>query len=542
MAAPDLKQNIQTQPLGMIKGNHFGRYTKINDSQTYNFIISDGALVPYAGYKNVRTQSPAQIGRGIYSSSRGNIMLAVWGSLVFSIDANLNVIVRGSLTTGSGDVFMAENNNAEIAITDYVHIYVYNWNTKVFYTSTFSVSPSATEFTIPASLTSPGYISFQNGRLLVVNSGTTNWYLSQPNSAASNSPQSWQSTERTVGALQTKPDTIQACVPTPGGGNTLLVFGHNVIEQWQDVALAIFPYSRASTFNVDFGTLNASSIASLDQYIVWLAGNEQSGVTLMAHIGKETKSISTDGMDFKFANFTNPTNCTGFLYRQDGHVIYQFTFPDDNVSYIYDFNTGEFFTVTDENLNYHIARNLVFYNLKNYFVSLNGGNLYEMSSNYTDYDYGNGVIREIPRIRICPPLRLPTQRYFVMLNAGFTIENGQPNTITTYTNKGNEGLDLSTEGGDTITTEDGVLIADEYNAGATYDFQLASESVDLSMSRDGGVTFGSAVRQNMNPVGKRKSRFIYQRLGQANDATPMFRFNGFGRFVVVDDGQWEFYI
>ena len=71
------------------------------------------------------------------------------------------------------------------------------------------------------------------------------------------------------------------------------------------------------------------------------------------------------------ANLSNAGNCTGFLFRQDGHMIYQFTFPDDNISYAYDFNTGLFFNVSDEKLNYHIARQVVLFNNDYYFVSLN---------------------------------------------------------------------------------------------------------------------------------------------------------------------------
>jgi len=67
-----------------------------------------------------------------------------------------------------------------------------------------------------------------------------------------------------------------------------------------------------------------------------------------------------------------------------------------------------------------------------------------------------------------------------------------------------------------------------------------SEAVDLSISRDGGETFGSSWRLNMNPTGKRKSRFIYQRLGIVNDATFQLRFSGFGRFVCTD-GLLEIY-
>ena len=38
----------------------------------------------------------------------------------------------------------------------------------------------------------------------------------------------------------------------------------------------------------------------------------------------------------------------------------------------------------------------------------------------------------------------------------------------------------------------------------------------------------------MNQTGNRKSRLIFQRLGQANDFTPLIRFIGYGRFVAFD--------
>ncbi len=488
--APQMTQTAQDVPLGMVGGNQFGRYPKISAEQTFNFIVSDGALVPYAGYKNVVPQSPNAEGRAVYSSSRGNIMIAVWGSQVYSIDAGLSATLRGNIDTATGDVFIAENNNAEIVITDYVHIYVYNYSTFAFTTAT-----------VPAALTNPGYVSFQNGRLIVANASSTNWYLSGANDALT-----WPNDAAHIGALQSKPDKIQAAVPTPGGGNNIYIFGHNVVEQWQDVGNALFPYQRASTFNVDYGTVNASSIAAMDQYVVWLSSNENSGVTLMIIQGNSAQSISTDGIDNQLSELTNPENCTGFLFRQDGHVIYQFTFPDDNLSYAYDFNTKLFFTVTDENLNYHIARDVVFFNNEYYFVSLNGGNLYDFGTQFTDFDYGDGNIHEIPRIRITPPLRLPNSAMFIIKSLTFTIENGQPNTYTT-----------------------------------SNDYTTASEAVDLSISKDGGESFGNSWRKEMNPTGHRRSRFRYQRCGQANDLTCQFRFSGFKRFVVVDTGVATLY-
>lgn len=529
MPVPNLREEIQEIPAGIVGANTFGRYPKISQEQTWNMLISDECLVPYAGYKNVLTEAPTAEGRGIYVSSRGNLMVAVWGSSAYVINASVTTATNiGNLGNSSGDVFIAENNNGEIAISDGTNktIYVYNWLT--------APAGPVTAVTVPAS--TPGYISFQDGFLILADTSSNAWYLSKLNDALT-----WTGAGTYQGALQGKPDTVQAAVPVPGGGNSLLLLGHTIGEPWQNIGAALFPYQRNSTNNVDYGCLNASSIASLDNFIFWLASNDVAGASIMIYSGGQAARISTDGIDFKLANLSNPSNCTGFLFRQDGHIIYQFTFPDDNLSYAYDMNTKKFFTVSDEDANYHIARNVVFFNNKYYFVSLNGGNLFEFGTQFTDIENSPDDIQQIPRIRITPPLRLPSQRYFIMRSLGFTIENGQPNTIINTGTIQNEGFNLATEDLADILTEDGLFLAEEFNVLPTVSYQIASEIVDLSISRDGAESFGSHIQIPMNALGLRKSRFIFQRLGQANDATFQIRFLGFGRFVVVDNGLIEAY-
>lgn len=539
MPAPYARQDIKEVPLNIVGGNKFGRYNKISNEETFNMIVSDGFLVPYAGYSNKITVSPA-VGRGIYQSNADDAIYMVCGSLAYRIDKNFDVQVinqTSPLLTDTGDVFISENNNAQIVITDYKRVYVYNYakNTKYqkgqwLQSTTASVTDPSKQFSV--SFDSPGYVSFQNGRMIIANYGSQNWYLSDENEATS-----WPNDARHVGALQSKPDTIQACVPAPGAGNNLLVFGHNVIELWQDLGKAKFPYQRNSTFNIDFGCLNASSIAAMDDSVVWLSANEQSGATLMQFKDNNAVQISTDGMDFKFASLSNPNNCTGFLFRQDGHLGYQFTFPEDNLSYFYDFETQMFFTLTDENFNYHIAQNVVFYNNYYYFASLNDGVLYEFGTQFTNYKYSDTKSEEIPRVRICPPFRLPTQRYFIIKSVGFTVENGRPNAIEVK--KFTSVVDLTSQDGNQLITQDGNLLITNQGQVDTV-VELASECVDLSISRDGAENFGASIRLNMNPTGKRQSRFIWQRLGRANDVTLMFTFWGYGRFLATD-GLLELY-
>ena len=535
--APRAQQQIQEIPLEIVGGTHFGRYNKISRQETWNFIVSDQWLVPYAGYKNrLQIGGTNQVGRGLYSSYVGQFMIGVVGSIVAKItinviDGELEYESIGDLATTNGDIYIAENNNKQICLTDNVNVYVYNYADGV-------VTPFQQLTNLQFPFDNPGYISFQNGQLIIACNQTTNWVLSGFNDATS-----WSNTSPFVGSLQSKPDFCQAVVPTPGGGNTVLVFGRNVTEQWQYTGAAKFPYQRSSTFNVDYGCLNPASIAHLKNYIVWLAVNEQSGPVIMVAYGGDIQAISTDGIDFQLGNLTNPENCTGFLYQQDGHVLYQFTFPDDNISYAYDFGTKLFFNVSDENLNYHIAREVVYFNNNYYFVALNHPNVYEFSSLYTtaQYSLNNDLSDEriIPRIRITPPLRLPSQRYYIAKSLGFTIEQGQPNIIRQVPHYVNAGILLAAEDGVIIAAEDGIDLAiDQDTVDVTYEY--ASDIVSLAVSRNGAVTFGNFWDQPMNHTGNFYSRFIYQRLGHANDSTYQLRFNGYSRFVVAN-GVVEIY-
>jgi len=462
-------QNFIDMPLNIVGSSTFGRYPKISVERTYNMIISDGFLVDYAGYKKVATIGPTEQGRGIYTSIRYNHMIVVIGNNVYAVASNLNVSLIGTINTFTGDVFIDENNNNQIAICDKQKLYIYNYSASTFQQVTL-------DFT-------PGYISFQDGRFIAADVGNAIWRLSDVGNGTS-----WPNDSAHVGTLQTKPDQVVAAQRFPGRGNLLYVFGQTVTESWQDVGYQLFPYQRSATFNLDYGCLNPATIAYNENIIVWLSANEKSGPAIMFSTGTDLQRISTDGIDFEFAQLTTPTDSYGFLFRQDGHLIYQITFPTDNVSYIYDFNTKQFFNVCDTHMNAHIAKRIAFFNDNYYFVSLIDGNLYQMSTNYTDFDG-----QEMPRIRVCRNIRLPDTSRFNVNKITFTIGQGTQPTDTTI-----------------------------------------PQAVDLSISVNGGQSFSNIFRQQLNPYGQYANRLIYWRLGNANDFVAQFRFWGLGRFVATD--------
>jgi hypothetical protein len=435
--------------------------------------------------------------------------------------------------------FIDENNNHQIALCDKQDIWVYTYSPSPSY----AISVEKISGSTPLDFT-PGYISYQDGRMVVAALNTPTWRLSTVGQALEYPNDSFH-----VGLFQTKPDTVVATQRFPGRGNLLYVFGKTVVEPWQDTGLQLFPYQKNQTVNVDYGCINPASIAFLDNIIAWVAINEKSGPMICYSNGGDIQKISTDGIDFRLSTLKQPSNVYAFFIRQDGHLLYQVTWPADNVSYVYDFNTKMFFTVTNPNMGSHIAKDVAYFNGQYYFISTVDGAVYQMGTQFTDY---NGS--EIPRIRTCPPIRLPDASRFSINNLTFTIEQGdQAQVIQTQLLLTEDFKPILTESGQNIVVnvfetiieyqpiqaEDlSILLTEsgeELLISTSYEIPyLIPQTVALSMSKNGGESFGSQWSKKLNELGKRKNRLNYWQLGSANDFTPQFRFWGLSRFVCTD--------
>lgn len=559
-------QNFKTFPLNIAGSSVFGRYPKIDIEKTYNMFISDKFLVPYAGYNIALFASQfknGKEGRAVFTSTKFNKLVVVIGANVFLVSLNYNqqqekvtysqVIPIGTLQTNTGVVYISENNKPQIGISDGTAFYLYDPQL----TATFQ--------TIPLTFT-PGYLTFHDTYFILAASNDTvknppinnTWRLSGQNDGTL-----WPSTASSVGFLQTKPDNVQAVVRFPSKGNLIFVMGKIVTEAWYDVGGAQFPYSRSNQFNVDYGCISPATVAYMDEIVVWLGQNEKSGPIILVSNGGMPQKITTDGIDYKFSLLQNPQDSQGFLYRQDGHLFYHINFYTDNLSLFYDFGAQKFYHASDQNLNYFIASEVAYINNQYYFVSKNTGNLYSFDTVFTTYQDTNPLnvveTHEIPRIRSCVNVRMPSQDYFIVNDVGFTIESGQTDwqqqslgEIILITQDGHplvtqgDFLGLVTQDGQFLLSQDGKLLVSQQNATGTEQLLIAQQMgntgtsnlslphVDLSISDDGGESFGNEWAYYLPPIGHTKNRLLWWQCGIANDFVAQFKFWGLGRFVATD--------
>lgn len=534
-------------PLQMVCSSKFGRYPKISSEQVFNMFQADGWMIAYAGYilENVLSGETGT-GRGIFYSSRANKMYVVVNEKIYEISASglvLTPIFIHSLDTAIGDVYIDENLKSQIAFCDGSDIYIYDYVNGVFQKLALGFSAGYVMFqdsrfivpvngkpewrlsddnllAIDSATVNDGGSGYVMGDILSVDNGVagtlkvsgvsgtaitdvtveTEGYgysdATYPTTAVTGSGTDatfnivikggFTASSGQIGSFQTKPDNARACVRMPGKTGQLLVMGSIVTEVWTDLGLQLFPYQRNSSYNIDYGCLNAATIATGDDFVVWLGSNEKSGPVIMHCSGGGVNQISTDGINFRLSELKNPENSYGFVFKQDGHVFYQLTFPgvDDNVTYIYDFTTQKFYTLCDIERNYHIARRVAYFNNTYFFISYNDTNLYRLDSNLTTFGG-----KEIPRIIITPTSGLPTRLPFIVNSLTFPIEQGE---------------------------------------------NILNARVDLSCSSDGGITFGNEKGVYFNAYAKRRNIFKFYNLGRYNEVIFQFKFWGFNRFVLTN--------
>lgn len=545
-------QNTKPVPVNVAGSSTFGRYPKISQEKTYNMFVSDNFLVPYAGYEIIISSTllgNGLEGRGIFTSTKLDALVIVidnqvWlvrivfdqntGEALISSRANI-----GNLQTTTGPVYITENNKPQVLISDNQNLYI------------FDTTIASTVQIVPKLNFTPGYITFHDTYFICAASNdltyqtatspaaNNTWRLSMQNQGftADNTlsgATAWPSTASFVGLLQTKPDNVQAVVRFPSKGNMIFVMGSIVTEAWFDTGAQLFPYQRTNQYNIDYGCLSPATVAYMDEVVVWLAQNEKSGPIILYSKGGIPEKITTDGIDYLFSQLQNPQDSQGFLYRQDGHLFYHINFYSDNLSLFYDFNTDKFYHASDQNLNYFIASEIAFISNQYYFVTKNNGNLFAFDTAFTTYQdvlsnkLTTPVNFEIPRIRICKNIRLPTQDYFIANDIGFTIESGETNYLQQNETEPNPFLLLNGQNFNLLNGQQFNLLSEEDVSSAE------TPVVFLSVSYDGGAVFGSEWAYQLPAIGYRRNRLMWWQLGVVNDFVPRFRFQGIGRFVVTD--------
>lgn len=341
--------------------------------------------------------------RGIIGAANDRVF-AVSGAALYEIASDGTATSRGSLSSSSGMVSMADN-GLQLAICDGDKVYILTYATNAFTQVTDADLPSA------------AYISFVDGYFIVTKNNSGQFYIS-----ALYNGLSWGALD--FATAESSPDNLSAAVPFVGN---LGLFGHDTIEIWRNTGDSTFPFSRISGAT-PVGTLAPKTIVSIDTSVYWVGHAKEGGGIVYQAQGFNPKRISTEAIE-KILQSVTSTDLVAWAYQQEGHSYLIITGSTLETSLVYDIATGLWheraYLNSDGTLGQHLG-NCCTYGFGYHLVgSRVDGKIYKLSLDVYS-DNGN----PIPRKRIFTHIvdELKPVRYNTLtvgFETGVGLQSGQ---------------------------------------------------------------------------------------------------------------------
>lgn len=313
------------------------------------------------------------------------------------------------------------------------------------------------------------------------------------------------------GAINSHPGNIVACRTLH---RRVFLFSNNYTEVWENAGIGTnLPLRRNNALLMEYGTPAIGSIVTGFDKMMFLSQDKDGLGAVMEVIGTESIPVSNRALDFQLAQYASGqqiADARGIFVKENGIIFYRLNFTAANHTYVYNITLSD--PTTEEgklwheeqvlNGNRHPAQTHGYFNGVNYYGDYASPILYQVDSSFVT---NNG--ETIPRIRIgrayvpAPYNRTRCDRFMLDVIQGLANISNLP-TI----------LDLLAENGNIIDTENGLdILLEQGNSVAIYD--VSQPIIYLSVSKDGGVTFGYRQSATMGAVGDRRHRTVWRKLG-----------------------------
>lgn len=399
----------------------------------------------------------------------GTTLYVVAGTTLYSVTTGGAYTALATLPTVAQDVSMSDN-SLQIIIVDGVAGYVYTLSTATLTT--------ITDTHFPNGATS---VAFLNGRFIVNKPSTREFYVSQLLDGTN-----WTYME-SLAVFGTKENSSDLLLEVDVLNGTLVLWGQLSMEFWQDVGTVPLPYQRINGATQTWGLAAINSHVNINNTEMFLGISPDGGIKVMQLNGYTPVPVSDSDIDYLISNLSTVSDATALVYSAYGHSIYQLTFPTDNITIAYDTATNIWHTAQTglAAVGRHVGNLGIAFNSRNYISDSTTGAIYLLDEDtYTD----NGVA--IPRELCTRHIRADGNEVFLSQLM----------------------LDLETGVGNTAATNPVVFI---------------------SLSRDGGRTFGPEKQRTFGALGNYMRRVIFNRLGRGRDIVVKVRMTDPVKFVVA---------
>lgn len=257
------------------------------------------------------------------------------------------------------------------------------------------------------------------------------------------------------------------------------LFGAYTTEVWANTGALDFPLSRVQGGAVEWGLAARWSLCKFDDSLIWLARNRLGQVSVVA--GGATggiQRVSTPDLDYLFSTYSAVADAAAYSYMLNGHPMYQLNFPSASRSWLYDGKTGAWTVLESFGLTRHRGETCTSFLDQIMVGDFENGRIYRLKPDvYTDN--GEAIAREI----VSPHTFSPDDEQ------GFISE-----------------IRLDMETGIGLATGQG-----------------SDPQVMMSISRDGGHSFGAERWTSAGKTGQYRHRARWRRCGRARDMVVKIR-------------------
>lgn len=373
-------------------------------------------------------------------------MYWVVGSQIYRVDTSLNLVFIGDINTETGYVGISDNGR-EVIFVDGTAGWLWNDSTGSF------SQISSVGFPLE-----PTDVSLLGARFVVskVDSGVLHF-------SGINNGTTWD-------ALDTFSIGSDSVIGLKALNDRLYIMGTKITQTWYNAGNPILPFARVETF--PYGCAAVGSIYEAFGFLAWLSKDEDGVGSIVMTSGTTPKPVSTKSLLTEFQRYSNVSDANSFIYRNDqGHVMYQINFTEDNKSWALDITEGNFIRLEYNSKDRHLANDHAFLINKHYVIDHRTSSLYEMSSKYlADVDVN------IRRTRVPPIFSDPNYRYMIINSITFDLKQG---------------------------------------VGSSSCGKNASPKLRLRVSIDGGLSYGNELTADIGDVGRREYETKFFRLGRA---------------------------
>ena len=351
-------------------------------------------------------------GHWVYSDTQ---LFVVYGSGFYEISTAGVVTSRGTLTSSTGRVSMADN-GTQIMLSDGAGKgYIYTLSGTSFAAIGDADAPTSDN------------TAYLDQYFIANKQGTFSYQIS-----ALADGTSWVATDIT--SSDGDPDPITAIRVKD---QKLLTFGPSSIESYYDSGNATFPFDRISGSLIECGTPAPWTIAQLASDIIML-GADEDGIGVFLPEGDRPKRVSPAWLEYLITGYGSVSDATAFTYVESGHQFYVLTFPSVPITWCYDKTTDAWHQRQTFGIGRWLADGHAYFNAAHYVFDATGPYIHTLTdSAYTD----NGV--QIQRIRAGRTIagedlqRIPHDKFDVWFEPG--IDNASataPQAIMRYSDDG----------------------------------------------------------------------------------------------------------